>query len=75
MFIHRLLAAALVLGSISQTSAIAAGPAPQAVPTSRLVTYKTVNVKGLNIFYREAGPANAPAILLQHGFPWTRLPN
>jgi pimeloyl-ACP methyl ester carboxylesterase len=32
-------------------------------------TYKTVSVKGLNIFYREAGLANAPTILLLHGFP------
>ncbi len=31
--------------------------------------YKTVNVDGLNIFYREAGPDNAPTILLLHGFP------
>ena len=32
-------------------------------------TYKTVAVNGVNIFYREAGPANGPAILLLHGFP------
>lgn len=31
--------------------------------------YKTVEVDGLEIFYREAGPANAPVILLLHGFP------
>lgn len=37
--------------------------------TYRQVSYKTVTVKGLNIFYREAGPGNAPAILLLHGFP------
>src|ERR1044072_3764668 len=33
------------------------------------VTFKTVNVQGLDIFYREAGPANAPLILFLHGFP------
>jgi hypothetical protein len=33
------------------------------------VFYKTVQVNGLNIFYREAGPANAPVILLLHGVP------
>jgi pimeloyl-ACP methyl ester carboxylesterase len=31
--------------------------------------YKTVLVNGLKIFYRETGPANAPTILLLHGFP------
>ena len=32
-------------------------------------TYRTVRVEGLSVFYREAGPADAPAILLLHGFP------
>lgn len=31
--------------------------------------YRTVDVDGINVFYREAGPINAPAILLLHGFP------
>ncbi len=31
--------------------------------------HKTINVKGLNIFYREAGPKDAPVILLLHGYP------
>ena len=31
--------------------------------------HKTVKVGDLDIFYREAGPADAPAILLLHGFP------
>lgn len=34
-------------------------------PTS----YRTVKVNGLEIFYREAGPKDAPAVLLLHGFP------
>jgi len=33
------------------------------------VAYRTVDVDGLNVFYREAGPRDAPAILLLHGFP------
>ena len=33
------------------------------------VFYKTVQLNGLNIFYREAGPANGPVILLLHGVP------
>ena len=32
-------------------------------------SYKTVKVNGLDIFYREAGPANAPTLILLHGFP------
>ncbi len=34
-----------------------------------MITYRTVNVQGLNIFYREAGSSDAPAVLLLHGFP------
>jgi pimeloyl-ACP methyl ester carboxylesterase len=28
-----------------------------------------LDIGGYNVFYREAGPANAPTILLLHGFP------
>jgi pimeloyl-ACP methyl ester carboxylesterase len=31
--------------------------------------YQTVGVDGLSIFYREAGPRDAPIVLLLHGFP------
>jgi len=31
--------------------------------------YRTVQVDGLSIFYREAGPTDAPTILLLHGLP------
>ena len=33
------------------------------------VRYRTADVDGLKIFYREAGPADAPKLLLLHGFP------
>jgi len=33
------------------------------------VTYRKVDVDGLGVFYREAGPKDAPTILLLHGFP------
>jgi pimeloyl-ACP methyl ester carboxylesterase len=34
-----------------------------------MVRYRTLTVDGLDIFYREAGPADAPVLLLLHGFP------
>lgn len=33
------------------------------------IQYRKVSVDGFNVFYRQAGDANAPALLLLHGFP------
>src|SRR5262245_48005544 len=33
------------------------------------VRYRVADVEGCKIFYREAGPADAPKLLLLHGFP------
>ncbi|WP_213762920.1 alpha/beta hydrolase [Caballeronia sp. dw_19] len=33
------------------------------------ITYRTADVDGFNIFYREAGTVGAPKLLLLHGFP------
>src|SRR6266404_7611334 len=33
------------------------------------VTFRKVDVDGIKVFYREAGPKDAPTILLLHGFP------
>ncbi len=33
------------------------------------ITYRTASVEGLEIAYREAGPAEAPTVVLLHGFP------
>jgi pimeloyl-ACP methyl ester carboxylesterase len=33
------------------------------------VAHRTLKVRDLDIFYREAGPQDAPAVLLLHGFP------
>ena len=33
------------------------------------IRYRTADVDGFNVFYREAGSANAPNLLLLHGFP------
>jgi pimeloyl-ACP methyl ester carboxylesterase len=44
-------------------------PAQDLQPSRRSISYHTVDIGGLNIFYREAGPSNAPTVLLLHGFP------
>jgi pimeloyl-ACP methyl ester carboxylesterase len=33
------------------------------------VSFRKANVDGFNVFYREAGPKEAPVLLLLHGFP------
>ncbi|MEP7366344.1 MAG: alpha/beta hydrolase [Acidobacteriota bacterium] len=33
------------------------------------VRYRTANVDGVDVFYREAGAADAPAVVLLHGYP------
>lgn len=52
-------------------SAIAAPAPPTAASTQAPVTvkYRTAIVDGVKVFYREAGPADAPVVLLLHGFP------
>jgi pimeloyl-ACP methyl ester carboxylesterase len=46
-------------------------PASHAAPSTPapVVSYRTVPVDGLDIFYREAGKPDAPVVLLLHGFP------
>jgi pimeloyl-ACP methyl ester carboxylesterase len=73
---RRLLAASIMLSCLAAVPLRAAETTPSTIPAVRAtasktvpVTYKTVTVQGINIFYREAGPSNAPAILLLHGFP------
>ena len=38
-------------------------------PMEQQVTYRSVKVDGLSVFYREAGPKDAPVLLLLHGLP------
>jgi len=41
--------------------------APNAAPP--VTHHRTAQVDGVNLFYREAGPQDAPVVLLLHGFP------
>ncbi len=43
--------------------------AMEGAASNRAVTYRSVTVDGLKIFYREAGPKDGPVILLLHGLP------
>jgi pimeloyl-ACP methyl ester carboxylesterase len=38
-------------------------------PAVPITHYRTAKVDGVEIFYREAGPADGPVVLLLHGFP------
>jgi pimeloyl-ACP methyl ester carboxylesterase len=59
---------AIMLGLVSATLAMAQdGDKTDANLTA--VRYKTEKIDGLDIFYREAGPQDAPTVLLLHGFP------
>ena len=48
---------------------LALGSVAFAQTDTRRVTYHTASVDGLKIFYREAGPKDAPNLVLLHGFP------
>src|SRR5262249_5026897 len=44
-------------------------PTPGDPMIQKKVAHRTVKVRDLDVFYREAGPKDAPAVLLLHGFP------
>lgn len=60
--------AATALALVMLVPPMATSGAEADAPASQ-VMHRTVKIDGLDIFYREAGPRNAPAILLLHGFP------
>jgi pimeloyl-ACP methyl ester carboxylesterase len=54
----------------------AAPPAPESAPgvavaarADDAIHYRTQSIDGVRVFYREAGPTDAPTIVLLHGFP------
>jgi pimeloyl-ACP methyl ester carboxylesterase len=61
----------LALAIFALTAAISSSHAAEIQATASVhpTMHKTIKVDGLDIFYREAGPADAPVLLLLHGFP------
>jgi pimeloyl-ACP methyl ester carboxylesterase len=49
--------------------ALSTGVASGAREEKPVTRYRSATVQGVELFYREAGPADAPAVVLLHGFP------
>src|SRR4051812_7704756 len=64
-----LTAAALAIATTPALARQGSAPITVAVSAATQTHYRTAVVDGTEIFYREAGPRNAPTILLLHGFP------
>jgi len=60
---------ALALFAITAASSPTHAAEAKAATPAHATMHKTIKVDGLDIFYREAGPADAPVLLLLHGFP------
>lgn len=59
----------VLLGLMFLTMEISVSAQTMEKPNPARVTYNTVKVDGVDIFYREAGLKDGPVLLLQHGFP------
>jgi pimeloyl-ACP methyl ester carboxylesterase len=62
----RIIPAAFFLALIGVPALAASNSADAAAEVTH---YRTATVDGVRIFYREAGPAKGPVVLLLHGFP------
>lgn len=71
MFGFLLLANLLVFESFTKAAPLGslAKKTKDNIMDSRKISYKTISIDGLEIFYREAGDKNKPTLLLLHGFP------
>ena len=57
---------------LAAAAALIVSDAAQAAPlesTSATTTYHSMTIDGVGVFYREAGPKDAPTLVLLHGFP------
>jgi pimeloyl-ACP methyl ester carboxylesterase len=59
----------VVVGVLSAMPPTVLAQAPASRADSAVTHHLTATVDGIDIFYREAGAADAPVILLLHGFP------
>ncbi len=64
-----LLATAGAFASVPATAAPRAPTPVAAKAASVVVHYRSATIDGVKVFYREAGPADGPVVLLLHGFP------
>ena len=58
-----------LIALLTASLAPAAAAIKQETHVSHQTLYRTVNIQGVSIFYREAGPKDAPTLLLLHGLP------
>mgnify|MGYP000096518707 CR=1 FL=1 len=56
-------------GVVSASETVATQASSVAVAAASQIHYNTVEIEGLDIFYREAGSRDNPTLLLLHGFP------
>src|ERR1700745_942058 len=64
LFEIRVAAIVSILGSVQLLA-----DDPKERPVEHPTFYRTTQIDGLSIFYREAGPKDGPTILLLHGLP------
>jgi len=69
---HPLVLLPLIAAALLMVATVPAGAQPRAAPVrsdSAVTHYRTAKVDGVDVFYREAGSARAPVVVLLHGFP------
>src|SRR5262249_56675372 len=59
----------LLAASAAAPQEVVAAKAPSRAEAPIVTYYRTKTIDGIKIFYREAGPANAPVVLLLHRLP------
>ena len=64
--VSRMVLVGSLMIAIIQLPAYAQG---KEAPLKHSTVYRTIQIDGLSIFYREAGPKDAPTLLLLHGLP------
>ncbi|MFE1599820.1 alpha/beta fold hydrolase [Methylobacterium sp. ID0610] len=67
---HLLLSLMLATAGVTLSPQAKADQAPAVAARAPVVVhYRSATIDGVKVFYREAGPADGPVVLLLHGFP------